>query len=83
MPFILYADGLWDVCDNDTCSRIVFNTLKKYPTEKHRYVMVRFLSSILKRNLIDGILKKKKIGSSRALSSRSRASKRIRPLANV
>lgn len=34
------TDGLWDVLDNDTVARITFETLKKYPSEKHRYTMV-------------------------------------------
>lgn len=34
------TDGLWDVLDNDTVAQITFETLKKYPNEKHRYTMV-------------------------------------------
>lgn len=34
------TDGLWDVLENETVSRITFETLKKYPSEKHRYTMV-------------------------------------------
>lgn len=34
------TDGLWDVLDNRDVSRITFETLKKYPNEKHRYTMV-------------------------------------------
>lgn len=34
------TDGLWDVLENETVARITFDTLKKYPTEKHRYTMV-------------------------------------------
>jgi protein phosphatase 1H len=37
---VMATDGLWDVSDSDQVSRTVFNTLKKYPTEKHRYTMV-------------------------------------------
>lgn len=33
------TDGLWDVLDNETVSRIAFQTLSKYPNEKHRYTM--------------------------------------------
>lgn len=33
------TDGLWDVLDNETVSRITFQTLSKYPNEKHRYTM--------------------------------------------
>lgn len=33
------TDGLWDVLDNETVSRIAFQTLNKYPNEKHRYTM--------------------------------------------
>lgn len=38
-PFFL-LDGLWDVLENETVARITFETLKKYPNEKHRYTMV-------------------------------------------
>ena len=34
------TDGLWDVSENDAVARTVFQTLDKYPTEKHRYTMV-------------------------------------------
>lgn len=34
------TDGLWDVLENETVARVTFDTLKKYPTEKHRYTMV-------------------------------------------
>lgn len=34
------TDGLWDVLENETVARITFETLKKYPKEKHRYTMV-------------------------------------------
>lgn len=37
---IMATDGLWDVLDMDTVSKTVFNTLNKYPVEKHRYTMV-------------------------------------------
>lgn len=37
---IMATDGLWDVLDTETVSRTVFNTLNKYPVEKHRYTMV-------------------------------------------
>lgn len=37
---IMATDGLWDVLDPDTVSKTVFNTLNKYPVEKHRYTMV-------------------------------------------
>lgn len=37
---IMATDGLWDVLDCDTVSKTVFNTLNKYPVEKHRYTMV-------------------------------------------
>lgn len=33
------TDGLWDVLDNETVSRIAFQTLSKYPNERHRYTM--------------------------------------------
>lgn len=36
----LNLDGLWDVLENETVARIAFETLKKYPNEKHRYTMV-------------------------------------------
>ncbi|XP_055713118.1 protein phosphatase 1H isoform X1 [Phlebotomus papatasi] len=37
---VMATDGLWDVADSETVSRTVFQTLGKYPTEKHRYTMV-------------------------------------------
>lgn len=37
---IMATDGLWDVLDTETVSKTVFNTLNKYPVEKHRYTMV-------------------------------------------
>lgn len=37
--FSISIDGLWDVLDNETVSRITFQTLSKYPNEKHRYTM--------------------------------------------
>lgn len=37
---VMATDGLWDVLDTETVSKIVFNTLSKYPIEKHRYTMV-------------------------------------------
>lgn len=37
---IMATDGLWDVLDTVTVSKVVFNTLKKFPTENHRYTMV-------------------------------------------
>lgn len=37
---VMGTDGLWDVLDCDTVSKIVFDTLAKFPTEKHRYTMV-------------------------------------------
>lgn len=37
---VMATDGLWDVLDTDTVSKTVFNTLSKYPVEKHRYTMV-------------------------------------------
>ncbi|XP_055371238.1 protein phosphatase 1J [Condylostylus longicornis] len=37
---IMATDGLWDVADTESVSMTVFNTLSKYPTEKHRYTMV-------------------------------------------
>lgn len=36
---VMATDGLWDVADNNTVSRIVFATLDKYPKERHKYVM--------------------------------------------
>lgn len=37
---VMATDGLWDVLDPDTVSKVVFSTLNKYPIEKHRYTMV-------------------------------------------
>uniref|UniRef100_A0A1A9UUT3 PPM-type phosphatase domain-containing protein n=1 Tax=Glossina austeni TaxID=7395 RepID=A0A1A9UUT3_GLOAU len=37
---IMATDGLWDVSENDAVARTVFQTLHKYPTERHRYTMV-------------------------------------------
>lgn len=37
---IMATDGLWDVLGTETVSKIVFTTLKKFPTENHRYTMV-------------------------------------------
>ncbi|KAI8033499.1 protein phosphatase 1H [Drosophila gunungcola] len=37
---VMATDGLWDVSENEAVSRTVFQTLSKYPTEKHRYTMV-------------------------------------------
>ncbi|GAB0099916.1 protein phosphatase 1H [Sergentomyia squamirostris] len=37
---VMATDGLWDVADSETVARTVFQTLNKYPTEKHRYTMV-------------------------------------------
>ncbi|XP_037938112.1 protein phosphatase 1H [Teleopsis dalmanni] len=37
---IMATDGLWDVSENEAVARTVFQTLSKYPTEKHRYTMV-------------------------------------------
>jgi len=37
---VMATDGLWDVSENEGVARIVFQTLSKYPTEKHRYTMV-------------------------------------------
>lgn len=37
---IMATDGLWDVLDTETVSKVVFNTLRKFPTENHRYTMV-------------------------------------------
>lgn len=36
---VMATDGLWDVLDIETVSKIVFSTLAKYPIEKHRYTM--------------------------------------------
>lgn len=37
---IMATDGLWDVADTESVSRTVFQTLKKFPNEKHRYTMI-------------------------------------------
>uniref|UniRef100_A0A6B2EIB1 Putative serine/threonine phosphatase n=1 Tax=Phlebotomus kandelakii TaxID=1109342 RepID=A0A6B2EIB1_9DIPT len=37
---VMATDGLWDVADSESVARTVFQTLSKYPTEKHRYTMV-------------------------------------------
>lgn len=37
---VMATDGLWDVSENESVARTVFQTLSKYPTEKHRYTMV-------------------------------------------
>lgn len=37
---VMATDGLWDVSENEAVARTVFQTLAKYPTEKHRYTMV-------------------------------------------
>lgn len=37
---IMGTDGLWDVLENESVARITFETLNKYPNEKHRYTMV-------------------------------------------
>lgn len=37
---IMATDGLWDVSENEAVARTVFQTLAKYPTERHRYTMV-------------------------------------------
>lgn len=34
------TDGLWDVLENETVAKITFETLQKYPNEKHRYTMI-------------------------------------------
>lgn len=36
---VMATDGLWDVLDIETVSKIVFSTLAKYPVERHRYTM--------------------------------------------
>lgn len=36
---VLATDGLWDVTDITDVAHTVFQTLKKYPTERHRYTM--------------------------------------------
>lgn len=36
---IMATDGLWDVADITDVSHTIFKTLKKYPTERHRYTM--------------------------------------------
>lgn len=37
---VMATDGLWDVADTESVSRTVFETLNKFPNEKHRYTMV-------------------------------------------
>ncbi|XP_032594954.1 protein phosphatase 1H isoform X2 [Drosophila grimshawi] len=37
---VMATDGLWDVSENEAVARTVFQTLSRYPTEKHRYTMV-------------------------------------------
>lgn len=37
---VMATDGLWDVSEIEAVSHTVFDTLDKYPTEKHRYTMV-------------------------------------------
>ncbi|XP_030379320.1 protein phosphatase 1H [Scaptodrosophila lebanonensis] len=37
---VMATDGLWDVSENEAVARTVFQTLSKYPKEKHRYTMV-------------------------------------------
>jgi len=37
---ILATDGLLDVLINEDIAKIVFDTLQKFPNEKHRYTMV-------------------------------------------
>ncbi|XP_064556133.1 protein phosphatase 1H [Drosophila montana] len=37
---VMATDGLWDVSENDAVARTVFQTLSRYPKEKHRYTMV-------------------------------------------
>lgn len=36
---VMATDGLWDVTDINDVAHTVFKTLKKYPTERHRYTM--------------------------------------------
>uniref|UniRef100_A0A2M4AQB9 Putative serine/threonine phosphatase n=1 Tax=Anopheles triannulatus TaxID=58253 RepID=A0A2M4AQB9_9DIPT len=37
---VMATDGLWDVSESQQVARNVFATLKRYPTEPHRYTMV-------------------------------------------
>lgn len=37
---IMATDGLWDVLENEVVAKITFETLQKYPNEKHRYTMI-------------------------------------------
>lgn len=37
---VMATDGLWDVSENEAVARTVFQTLSRYPKEKHRYTMV-------------------------------------------
>lgn len=37
---VMATDGLWDVSEIEAVSRTVFDTLDKYPRERHRYTMV-------------------------------------------
>lgn len=37
---IMATDGLWDVLENEVVAKITFDTLQKYPNEKHRYTMI-------------------------------------------
>lgn len=36
---VMATDGLWDVTEINDVAHTVFRTLKKYPTERHRYTM--------------------------------------------
>ncbi|XP_055616164.1 protein phosphatase 1H [Toxorhynchites rutilus septentrionalis] len=36
---VMATDGLWDVTYSQKVARTVFSTLKKFPTERHRYTM--------------------------------------------
>lgn len=36
---VMATDGLWDVTEINDVAHTVFKTLKKYPTERHRYTM--------------------------------------------
>ncbi|XP_053691643.1 protein phosphatase 1H [Sabethes cyaneus] len=36
---VMATDGLWDVTYSQKVANTVFNTLKKFPTERHRYTM--------------------------------------------
>ncbi|XP_034119395.1 protein phosphatase 1H [Drosophila albomicans] len=36
---VMATDGLWDVSENEAVARTVFQTLTRYPQEKHRYTM--------------------------------------------